>query len=34
MGIAAILFNDAELSEQIIHTLSTESLMSNLVKIA
>ena len=34
MGIAAILFNGAEPFEQCVNTLSTESPMWNLVKIA
>ena len=34
MGMAAILINDAEPFEQIVNTLSTESPMWNLVKIA
>ena len=34
MGIAAILFNCAELVEQIVNTLLTECSMWNLVKIA
>ena len=32
MGIADILFNDVEPFEQIVHTLSTEGPMWNLVK--
>ena len=34
MGMAAILFNDAEPFEQIVNTLSTEGPLRNLVKIA
>ena len=34
MGIAVILFNDAESFEQSVDIPSTEGLMSNLVKIA
>ena len=34
IGMAAILFNGAEPFEKILNTLSTESLMQNLVKIA
>ena len=33
MGMASILFNGAEPFKQIVHTLSTESPMWNLVKI-
>ena len=33
MGLAVILFNDANPSEQIVNILSTKSIVRNLVKI-